>query len=473
MSITCPECEQGVAEGESVCTYCGAPLTGNLIVTKSAVEEKVVVLTDERAEEQENPKALSSEDQKVLSKAGILAEKVKPEELKVDEVLDRPLRRELAVQPDKEEEVPAPVEAKVQEAPKPPEAQRPSETPTSEGTVVEEPEEKQQPSRHREVKDTYHFRFDEEEDHDTVIKKILEKVQVIVDLGYEPYGLFGRPSTGKSCFVYALEQNFINGAEGFGGYSTEGDSWGRLASGLEDHWATKKQVTTARGVDCYQATGRSKKHIGILDIAGEHFEDVQSWTSDIFDFFGSYLTHCKGLFLLIEFDESTVAAKSRGAALLMRTQLQKITAFVRVAAAIMSGDIRSWEELESMRDSQEEVSKKAVHSRLEIPVALCLSKADLVPGMNMTLKRGKVVPDRGYYADPWNVVEEVWPEHLETLLTVVPHLKIEWLSCLGADREFVRASGLRSIFQHVVVNPPPKWAMSAKNLRKFRKWFRV
>ena len=78
--------------------------------------------------------------------------------------------------------------------------------------------------------------------------------------------------------------------------------------------------------------------------------------------------------------------------------------------------------------------------------------------------------------DPRNVINAFWPAHLQTLLHLVPHLKIEWLSCMGPDFEETKAFsgslGLRSAFEHVVIKPPPTWSMSASTYRRLHKWLR-
>ena len=54
----------------------------------------------------------------------------------------------------------------------------------------------------------------------------------------------------------------------------------------------------------------------------------------------------------------------------------------------------------------------------------------------------------------------------EPLLHLVPKLKVEWISCLGRDFEqrkrWCGSLGLRSVFEHVVMQPPPDWAFSFK-----------
>jgi len=108
---------------------------------------------------------------------------------------------------------------------------------------------------------------------------ILHKCGFLAESGYNMIGLFGRPETGKSCFLYALREHFKRGTAGFGGFTTETEAWDDLARDLEQQWNFGRYKGTARGLYFYQARSPKKKnHICILDIAGEHFENVKTWS---------------------------------------------------------------------------------------------------------------------------------------------------------------------------------------------------
>jgi len=177
----------------------------------------------------------------------------------------------------------------------------------------------------------------------------------------------------------------------------------------------------------------------------------------------------------VELDESIASHAGYGAAERRSRQMEQIIAFLSVAASV--DRVASVADLESKRKAVSEAGRRDGKSKLRVPVTLCLSKADRIPSMNFGPVYGRIVPGDGSpLGDPWFVVKTFWGEHYQSLLNLVPHLRIEWLSCLGADferqRRFTGSMGLRAAFDHVVVNPPPRWAMSAKSMLKYRKWLR-
>lgn len=307
---------------------------------------------------------------------------------------------------------------------------------------------------------------------------VLQKIKLLMDSKYRLYGLFGRPSTGKSCLIYALRQHFKKGSSQFGGFTPEGESWDHLAEDLEKQWRTGRPTSTARDeIHVYQATNpRGKKHFALLDVAGEHFEDTKSWSGEIFDFFGTYLANCKGFFILVELDDTAVGHAEFGKEGKSQ-QLKNIVSFLSVAATI--GRIKNPADLEHNRDLLEQSRKNVGRRKVRVPVVVCLSKADRVSSMDFGQEIGRIRPGKegDPLGNPWNVVKTFWPAHYRSLLNLVPHLKIEWLSCLGPEfettRRFSGSLGLHSAIEHVILQPPPAWAMSTQHYQRLRKWLRI
>lgn len=305
-------------------------------------------------------------------------------------------------------------------------------------------------------------------------QEVIQTCKRLVRQGYQLYGLFGRPSTGKSSLIYALRHHFTKGDSGYGGYATEGDNWDHLAMDLEDQWQSR-QVPTADKLHPYLALHpRGGKHIALLDIAGERFEGIQSWTDEIFEFFGLYLGFCKGFFILIELDDLAGAVQiGHDASARIQSQMARIVRFLAVAAQLKK--MSNVNDIQAKRAAAADAVNQTGKMKVKVPVAICLSKADKVGSMQFGPALGKIVPGSlSPQSDPWNVLQAIWPEHMETLLNIVPHLKVDWLSCLGthfeAERQFTGSIGLQGAFQHVITNPPPKWAPSTKNYLKYQKW---
>lgn len=308
-------------------------------------------------------------------------------------------------------------------------------------------------------------------------RDVLETCQRLVRQGYHMYGLFGRPSTGKSSLIYALRHHFIKGDSGFGGYATEGQNWDHLAQDLEAQWQDR-QVPTSDKLHPYLALHpRGGKHIALLDIAGERFEGIQSWTDEIFEFFGLYLAYCKGFFILVELDDLAGAVQvGHDASARIQSQMARIVRFLAVAGQLEK--LSNVADVAAKRAAAEAAVSHTGKVKVKVPVALCLSKADTVAQMQFGPALGNVVPGSlAPQSDPWNVLQAVWPEHVATLLKMVPHLKVDWLSCLGtqfeAQRQFSGSIGLRSAFQHVVWKPPPKWSLSTDRYLRWQKWLRL
>ena len=308
--------------------------------------------------------------------------------------------------------------------------------------------------------------------------EIIETCQRLHRQGYQMYGLFGRPSTGKSSMIYALRHHFTKGDPGFGGYATEGENWEHLAEDLEAQWQSR-QVPTSDRLHPYLALQPrgGGKHIALLDIAGERFEGIQSWTDEIFEFFGLYLAYCQGFFILLELDDLAAADQvGHDARARMQSQMARVVRFLAVAGQMER--LKSTADVQAKRAAAEAAVSGTGKVKVRVPVSLCLSKADLVGQMKFGPRLGKVIPgSHSPQSDPWNVLQAIWPEHTRTLLEMVPFLKVDWLSCLGTDfeseRQFTGSIGLRSAFQHVVTDPPPRWSLSTANYLKWQKWLRL
>jgi len=308
--------------------------------------------------------------------------------------------------------------------------------------------------------------------------EIIETCQRLHRQGYEMYGLFGRPSTGKSSMIYALRHHFTKGDPGFGGYATEGENWDQLAEDLEAQWQSR-QVPTSDRLHPYLALHPrgGGKHIALLDIAGERFEGIQSWTDEIFEFFGLYLAYCQGFFILIELDDLAAADQvGYDARARMQSQMARVVRFLAVAGQMEK--LKSTADVKAKRAAAEAAVSGTGKVKVRVPVSLCLSKADLVGQMKFGPRLGKVIPgSHSPQSDPWNVLQAIWPEHTRTLLEMVPFLKVDWLSCLGthfeSERQFTGSIGLRSAFQHVVTDPPPRWSLSTASYLKWQKWLRL
>lgn len=308
--------------------------------------------------------------------------------------------------------------------------------------------------------------------------EIITTCNRLVNQGYGLYGLFGRPSTGKSSLVYALRHHFIKGDPGFGGYAPDGENWDELARDLESQWNDRQIPTNADRPHTYLAQSpRGKEHIAIMDIAGERFEGVQSWTDEVFEFFGLYLGYCKGFFVLVELDDLASAGQvGHDASARIQSQMARIVRFLAVAAQMEK--LRDLKDVKAKRAAAEEAVVQTGKVKVKVPVALCLSKADTVGRMKFGPELGRVVPgSTSPQSDPWNVLQAVWPEHVASLLNMVPKLKVDWLSCLGTEfetqRSFSGSVGLRGAFQHVISQPPPKWALSTKRYLGLQKMLRL
>jgi len=315
------------------------------------------------------------------------------------------------------------------------------------------------------------------ESRDDKFKIVKRQCEDYIKQNFKIYALFGFSEAGKTSFLYSLMQTFEQGRdEGFGGYTYQGSSWNKLKNELESHWEQGMATGTVRGnIFYYEAhSSRKKNHIVFLDIAGEHFDRVQDWSNEMTDFIATFLPYCAGYFLLFDMtlgieerDKSNITVR-----MLSRSnkQMHAMVNFLSVAA--IAKEIKKIdnpdEKTKKIRDSRKKIGKR----KIGVPVALCLSKADMIETFYFE-EVGRNVP---LNVTPWRVMQRYWSEHYKSILKIVPHLKIEWLSSLG--RKFGRAQradkppepgdplGLQSVFDFVVLNPPPSWAMPSKYYTK-------
>ncbi len=454
VATTCPECSALIPAGESYCHQCGVTLnldeSENLETPDLPIAQKDATSRQEPPLEENQP-APTSDEPKVEREDAEKSSKITRFQSK--ERREAPaVAVETKVAPPKQGPPPLPIHAR-------------------EERLQEEPAAERKGASKALLNREYKLQG---RDYAMVLKKI----RLLMDAGHQLYGLFGRPSTGKSCLIYALRQHFKQGSSEFGGFTPEGESWDHLAQDLEKQWRTNRPSGTARDeIHIYQATNpRKKNHFALLDVAGEHFEDIKSWSSEIFDFFGTYLANCKGFFILVELDDSTVGHADYGKEGKSQ-QLKNIVSFLSVAATI--GPIKNSDDLDRNRELLEQSRQRVGKRKVNVPVVLCLSKADRISAMDFGPAIGRIHPGKtgDPLGDPWNVVKTFWPAHFQSLLSLVPRLKIEWLSCLGPEfettRRFSGSMGLHSAFEHVILDPPPPWSMSSKTYLKLRKWLRI
>jgi hypothetical protein len=133
--------------------------------------------------------------------------------------------------------------------------------------------------------------------------------------------------------------------------------------------------------------------------------------------------------------------------------------------------------------AQREALSKAAHAgqigarQVGVPVALCVSKADMVKDHRYEGYPAIVPGSDDYLGDPWNAVETFFPNDLANMKKLVPHLKVEWVSSTGdnfqPERGIGKPMGIASVFRYVIGNPPPHWAMSSRAYDRLRRFFRV
>ena len=331
---------------------------------------------------------------------------------------------------------------------------------------------------------------------------ILDECRDLVDTHCDLYGVFGRPASGKTCFIYALGKLIQEGSAPDGtiaSYSLE-QNWKDLIRFHEEFLEIGQSRATDMGLHFYRARStvrsRRKRHFALLDIQGEQFEQITDWNHEVTDFFMTYLSHCKGFFMFLDMDEdikgSKLAAVERreqelgpltdgekklvgDLVQLKRNQMAQIVDFLSVAATVPAvKNVADYQKLKTALNQARKRERQIGARKLKVPVVLCISKADLMPDRKFE-DCPRIVPGSdNYFGDPWNVLEEFWPRHMESLKQLVPHLKVEWVSSLGENydpkRGEVKPKGLTSAFSYVVEQPPPPWAFSGLTYAKFRKY---
>jgi hypothetical protein len=287
--------------------------------------------------------------------------------------------------------------------------------------------------------------------NDDRFKLAKERLIPYINEGYEIYALFGYSYSGKTNFLYALHQKLKRGDDaGFGYYScTELNKWRKMADAVERAHKSKQQLgNEMENFFIYPAIHRKKKrNILFIDIAGAHFQNPVNWRVQIDDFIGTYLPYCKGCFVFLDvisqFENNSEEEKQLNKNMLSEKQVD--------------------EQFESLVNFLTETYSKTNITILDKPVALCLSKADIIEDFYFEELDCKKVPTQLSAA---RFIQKYWEGHFNSIMGIVPNLKIEWLSSLGKDFKETRKIGepisLKSVFDFVVLSPPPPWAMSFK-----------
>lgn len=331
---------------------------------------------------------------------------------------------------------------------------------------------------------------------------VIDSCRGLIRNRFDLYGVFGRPEAGKTCFIYALGRVIkgIPGLRNTTGQFTLDANWEDLIRYQERLFDQGVNAPTARGLHFYKANavgGFRKRHFAMIDVRGEQFEQIEDWNKEVTDFFMTYLSHCKGLFLFLDLDPDTVAPgrghvferleRERGRELtpdererigeayeFKRNQMSHMVSFLSVAATIP----RAMKTKDFLKQRSELAlaarETKRGSQQLRIPVSLCISKADLMKDRRFEGYPAVVPGSDSFYGDPWNVVETFFGNELENMKRLAPYLKVEWVSSTGENfnpkRGISRPMGVGSVFNHVV-NPMPAWAASAGTYEKLRRFF--
>ena len=124
------------------------------------------------------------------------------------------------------------------------------------------------------------------------------------------------------------------------------------------------------------------------------------------------------------------------------------------------------------------IDKKSGPKKVNVPVVICLSKADVIDKCKIDLKG---IPPRKitHNISPWLFLKQLAKARFEFFFEKIPKLKIEWLSSLGLDFEENRKTGdplgIESIVDFII-NPLPGWSLSTKTymkINKIMKWGKV
>lgn len=386
-----------------------------------------------------------------------------------------------------------------------------AEPPVDEPTLVEKPKE-QLPTRSEgnplksQVKPVAGTDWEPTRLDHTDYQLVLKTCEDLLKSRSDLYGVIGRPESGKTCFIYALGKllkGWHGGATEVGNYSLD-RNWENLIHYQEQMFDSGVEKPTARGLHFYKAnaigTGRKQRHFVMVDIRGEQFEQIDDWTHEITDFFLTYLTHCKGLYLFLELDPDAVSktaaevlerhARKKGATLsqdeqeiyrqvwrFKREQMNHMVSFLSVAATVSKvTNIADYEEQRSML-SHAHREKVFGSKTVEVPVVLCISKADLIKDLHFPGYPPIVPGSDNFFGDPWNVVDNFFPKELDNMKKLVPRLKLEWVSSTGENfhpqRGVGQPLGMISAYKHVIQAPPPEWALSTATYQRLAKFFRL
>ena len=335
-------------------------------------------------------------------------------------------------------------------------------------------------------------------------QKIMEKCEELIAARCNLYGVLGRPEAGKTCFIYALGKlikGAVKGPSVMGNYTLD-PNWEDLIRYQERIFEEGVVKGTPKGLHFYKAQAIGKmaraNHFALIDIRGEQFEQIDDWNREITDFFITYLTHCKGLFLFLDLDQDAVAgsaaevydrrAREKGSALtdeekeryreayqFKRNQMSHMVSFLSVAATIPK--MLTVKNFFEQRSAMSTAHRDTIYGSrtLDIPVALCISKADLIKDYRFEGSPAVVPGSDDLLGDPWQAVSHFWEKDLQSMKKIAPKLKLEWVSSTGdnfdASRGIGRPRGLDSVFRFVVENPPPNWALSSESYARWRRFF--
>ncbi|CAN2042889.1 hypothetical protein GMMP15_90027 [Candidatus Magnetomoraceae bacterium gMMP-15] len=290
-------------------------------------------------------------------------------------------------------------------------------------------------------------------------RETIQEVCNKLEKDYKLYSLLGFSGSGKSSFIYSLEKKF--GKLKRYNYTRQGNQW----DVIEKHMIEG----TPRGLYIYPVINNlSKDNIALLDIAGEQFFEIKDCHEEMRKFFGMYFHRCSGHFIFIDMTRGLEKDKNILNKNLLSDsgeQLKQIISFLSVAP------------IDELNKNISDIGSK----KLKVPVTLCLSKADEIEDYDFDYGdiSGTQIPQK---FNAWDLVSQIWPGHFESLINLVPELKIEWLSSLGRGfkrgefketRKIGKPIGIESIFDFVVANPLPSWAMSSKRYLKFKKLFQI
>jgi len=357
------------------------------------------------------------------------------------------------------------------------------------------------------------------------IIEILNECSELLKKKYKIYGLFGYDNAGKSAFLYSLMKQLIDGNNTvYQGYTCKDDIWNSLKENLEFAWETKKPTTTTKHkIFVYPIQNNSSENnIAFLDIGGERFARIKDWTNNLYEFFGRYLSYCSGYVIFLDLTrginiedpptkiyENTLNESSEQFHSIENFLF--VTSFASKIEKIIAKGNKEEEKISKLKDNDNDINEKKedydkkinkikkdysdkVREKIEsievkaknkkktmkvnVPVIISLSKADLIAKYNFSIK-SKEYQNLPKSISPWYLLNTLWKGRFNQIRENVPNLKVEWLSSLGIhfmkDYNEVwipgEPLGLASIFDFIIKKPPPKWALTSNNYIKHKNFF--